>query len=158
MPVSAQPCQGGVDTIPALEYWRMEPSLDPLFSPESIAVIGASRNPGTIGYQIVDNLVRHGFRGVVYPVNPHARAIHSIPAYPSISAIPGLVDIAVVVVPKEVVLKVVDECGNHGVKAVVVISAGFREVGGEGLGREEVLLEIVRCTECAWWDRTVWGS
>jgi len=122
----------------------MEPSLDPLFRPESIAVIGASRTPGTIGYQIVDNLVRHGYKGVVYPINPNARAIHSIPAFPSISAVPEAVDMAVVVVPKEFVLQVVDECGQQGVKAVVVISAGFREVGGEGLGREEVLLEIVR--------------
>ena len=122
----------------------MEPSLDPLFRPESIAVIGASRSPGTIGYQIVDNLLRHGYRGIIYPVNPKARAIHSILAYPSVSAVPGPVDMAVVVVPKESVLKVVDECGQVGVKGVVVISAGFREVGGEGLGREEVLLEIVR--------------
>ena len=122
----------------------MTPSLDPLFQPESVAVIGASRNPGTIGYQIVDNLVRHGFQGVVYPVNPNARSIHSFPAFPSISQVPGPVDMAIVVVPKEFVLKVVDECGEKGVKAVVVISAGFREVGGEGLGREEVLLEIVQ--------------
>ncbi|MGW8268601.1 MAG: CoA-binding protein, partial [Longimicrobiales bacterium] len=78
----------------------MASSLDPLFQPESIAVIGASRNPGTIGYQIVDNLVRHGFRGVVYPVNPKARAIHSILCYPSVSHIPGSVDMAVIVVPK----------------------------------------------------------
>ena len=119
-------------------------SLDPLFQPESVAVIGASRNPGTIGYQIVDNLVRHGFQGVVYPVNPNARSIHSFPAFPSIAQVPGDVDMAIVVVPKEFVLKVVDECGEKGVKAVVVISAGFREVGGEGLGREEVLLEIVQ--------------
>ncbi len=122
----------------------MKPSLDPLFRPESIAVIGASRNPGTIGYQIVDNLVRHGYQGVIYPVNPNARAIHSIRAYPSISAVPEPVDMAVVVVPKELVLKVVDECGLEGVRGVVVISAGFKEVGGEGLGREERLLEIVR--------------
>lgn len=122
----------------------MEPSLDPLFRPESVAVIGASRNPGTIGFQIVDNLVRHGFQGIVYPVNPNARFIHSFPAFPSISAVPGPVDMAVVVVPKESVLKVVDECGQKGVKGVVVISAGFREVGAEGLGREEVLVEIVR--------------
>lgn len=122
----------------------MTASLDPLFRPDSVAVIGASRNPGTIGYQIVDNLVRHGFQGVVYPVNPKARSIHSFPAFPSISHVPGPVEMAVVVVPKEFVLKVVDECGEKGVKAVVVISAGFREVGGEGLGREEVLLEIVR--------------
>jgi acetyl coenzyme A synthetase (ADP forming)-like protein len=122
----------------------MPASLDPFFRPQSVAVIGASRNPGTIGYQIVDNLLRHGYRGVVYPVNPNARAIHSIPAYPTVSAIPGSVDLAVVVVPKESVLQVVDECGQKGIQGVVVISAGFREVGGEGVGREEVLLEIVR--------------
>jgi len=122
----------------------MSGSLDPFFRPQSVAVIGASRNAGTIGYQIVDNLLRHGYRGVVYPVNPNARAIHSIPAYPNVSAIPGSVDLAVVVVPKESVLQVVDECGQKGIRGVVVISAGFREVGGEGVGREEVLLEIVR--------------
>ena len=122
----------------------MPTSLDPFFRPESVAVIGASRTPGTIGYQIVDNLITHGFTGVVYPVNPHARAIHSIPCFPSIAAVPGPVDMAVIVVPKESVLPVVDECGRNGVKGVVVISAGFREVGGEGIGREEVLLDIVR--------------
>ena len=81
----------------------MEPSLDPLFRPESVAVIGASRTPGTIGHQIVDNLLRYGFKGVLYPVNPNARAIHSVPAYPSISAVPESVDMASVVVPKEAV-------------------------------------------------------
>jgi acetyl coenzyme A synthetase (ADP forming)-like protein len=122
----------------------MASSLDPLFRPDSVAVIGASRSSGTIGYQIVDNLVSHGYQGVIYPVNLKARAIHSIPAYPSIAAIPGPVDMAVVVVPKEAVLEVVDECGQKGVGGVVVISAGFREVGGEGVGREEALVRIVR--------------
>lgn len=122
----------------------MDSTLDPLFRPEAIAVIGASRNPGTIGYQIVDNLVRHRYQGVIYPVNPYARAIHSIPAYPSISKVPGLVDLAVVVVPKELVLKVAEQCGDAGVKALVVISAGFREVGGAGVAREEELMEVVR--------------
>lgn len=122
----------------------MESSLDPIFRPESIAVIGASRNPGTIGHQIVDNLVRHGFTGVIYPVNPRAKAIHSFPAYPSVSDIPGPVDLGVVVVPKELVIPVVEECGEKGVKGVVVISAGFKEVGGQGIRLEEELLETVR--------------
>jgi acetyltransferase len=122
----------------------MASSLDPLFRPQSVAVIGASRNPGTIGYQVVDNLVHHRFQGVVYPVNPNASAIHSILAYPSVSDIPGSVDLAVIVVPKEVVIGVAEECGTKGVRAVVVISAGFREVGGEGLEREEALVEVVR--------------
>jgi acetyltransferase len=122
----------------------MASSLDPLLRPESIAVIGASRNPGTIGYQIVDNLVRHGFQGVVYPVNPKARSIHSIHSYSSVSEIPTSVDMAVIVVPKEHVLGVVEECGEKGVKGVVVISAGFREVGGEGVEREAALLAAVQ--------------
>jgi acetate---CoA ligase (ADP-forming) len=118
--------------------------LDPFFSPRSIAVIGASRSPGTIGWQIIDNLLRHGFQGTLYPVNPAARAIHSVPAYPSVSAIPGEVDLAVVVVPKQHVEAVVEECGQKGVRAVVVISAGFREVGGSGIERERRLVELVR--------------
>lgn len=118
-------------------------SLDPVFRPGSVAVIGASRTPGTVGYQIVENLVRHGYRGAVYPVNPKARAIHSIPAYPSVSAIPDEIDLAVIVVPKERVLDVVDECGAKGVPAVVVITAGFKEVGGAGIERERALVERV---------------
>ncbi|GMV06980.1 MAG: acetyltransferase [Gemmatimonadota bacterium] len=119
-------------------------SLDPLFRARSVAVVGASRRPNTIGYQIVDNLLRHGYTGVVYPVNPSAQAVHSIAAYPSVLAIPGTVDMAVIVVPKENVLEVVDECGQKGVKGLVVISAGFKEVGGEGILREERLLQRVR--------------
>ncbi len=119
-------------------------TLDPILRPRSIAVIGASRRPGTIGYQIVDNLIRHGYEGVVYPVNPKARAIHSIPAYPSVKDIPGEVDLAMVVVPKQLVLDVVDECGEKGIKGLVVISAGFREVGGTGAQLEAALMEKVQ--------------
>jgi len=92
----------------------------------------------------VDNLVQHGFRGAVYPVNPNAEAVHSIRAWPSARAVPGDVDLAVIVVPKELVLDVVDDCAAKGVPAVVVISAGFREVGGEGVEREARLLERIR--------------
>ncbi|MBI4540151.1 MAG: acetate--CoA ligase family protein [Gemmatimonadetes bacterium] len=118
-------------------------TLNPVFRPTSVAVIGASRTPGTVGYQIVENLVRHGYRGAVYPVNPKARAIHSIPAYPRVSAIPGPVDLAIIVVPKELVLEIVDECGGKGIPAVVVISAGFQEVGGAGAVRERALVERI---------------
>ncbi len=118
--------------------------MDSFFSPGSVAVIGASRRPDTIGYQIVDNLVRHGYTGVVYPVNPHAVAVHSIPAYPSVLAVPGPVDLGVIVVPKERVLDVVEDCGRKGVKALVVISAGFKEVGAEGRDRELRLSERAR--------------
>lgn len=118
--------------------------LDAILRPKSIAVVGASRQPDTIGYQILDNLVRWGFRGPVYPVNPGAAHIHSIPAYPSVSAIPGPVDLAVVVVRKQHVLAVAEECGRKGVKGLVVITAGFAEVGGEGIERERQLVEVVK--------------
>ncbi len=122
----------------------MSKSLNAVFSPASIAVVGASRSPGTIGFQIVSNLLLHGFQGPVYPVNPKASAIHSIPAYPSVRDIPGPVDMAVITVPKEMALAVAEECGQKGVKALIVITAGFREVGGEGVERERQLVEIVR--------------
>ena len=122
----------------------MSTPLRPLLRPRSIAVIGASRRPGTVGHQIVENLVTHGFQGPVYPVNPRATAIHSIPAWRSVRELPETVDLAIIVVPKEKVAQVVDECGTQGIPAVVVISAGFREVGIEGARREAHLMERIR--------------
>jgi len=122
----------------------MASSLTPFFNPKGIAVIGANRRPGTIGWQIVDNLLRHGFHGAVYPVNPAARAIHSIPAWRSVLEIPGDVDLAVIVVSKELVLDMVEDCAARGIRNVVVISAGFRETGAEGAERERQLVERIR--------------
>ena len=119
-------------------------SLDPILKPRTIAVVGASRTPNTIGHQIVANLVDRGFTGAVYPVNPRAAAVHAIPAWASVSALPAPVDVAVVAVPKERVVDVAEECGERGVRGIVVISAGFREVGGEGVERERRLVEVVR--------------
>ncbi len=118
--------------------------LDAILKPQSIAVVGASRQPDTIGWQILDNLVRSGFHGPIYPVNPNATSIHSIRAYPSVGAIPDPVDLAIIVVRKQFVLDLAEECGRKGVKGLVVITAGFAEVGGEGVERERRLVEIVR--------------
>ncbi|WP_420127826.1 acetate--CoA ligase alpha subunit [Longimicrobium sp.] len=118
--------------------------LDAILRPRSIAVIGASRKPNTIGYQILENLVRHGYAGAVYPVNPTAAAVHSIRAYPSVEAVPDEVDMAVIVVPKQHVVDAAEACGRKGVKGLVVISAGFAEVGGSGVERQKALMEIVR--------------
>jgi acetyl coenzyme A synthetase (ADP forming)-like protein len=118
--------------------------LDAILRPRSIAVIGASRKPNTIGYQILENLVRHGFAGAVYPVNPTANAVHSIRAYPSVEAIADDVDLAIIVVPKQHVCDAAEACGRKGVKGLVVISAGFAEVGGSGVERQKRLVEIVR--------------
>jgi acetyl coenzyme A synthetase (ADP forming)-like protein len=118
--------------------------LSRILTPRSIAVIGASRSPSTIGHQILANLVRHGFTGSVYPVNPSADSIHSIRAYSSVAEIGRPVDLAIVVVPKHLVSGVVSECGAAGVKGLIVISAGFKETGAEGAVRERDLLEQVR--------------
>lgn len=118
--------------------------LDAVLRPRSIAVIGASRKPNTIGYQILENLVRHGFAGPVYPVNPTADAVHSIRAYPSVEAIADEIDLAIIVVPKQHVCGAAEACGRKGVKGLVVISAGFAEVGGSGVERQKTLMEIVR--------------
>ena len=118
--------------------------LHAILRPQSIAVIGASRHPNTIGYQVLDNLIRYGFTGPIYPVNPNAAVIHSMRAYPSVTAIPDAVELAILVVPKERVLDAAEECGRKGVKGLVVITAGFAEVGGEGEVREKALVEVVR--------------
>ena len=119
-------------------------SLDCILRPSSVAVIGASRQPNTVGWNIMDNLLRHGFTGPVYPVNPHATSVHAVPAWPSLDAIPGPIDLAVVVVPKQHVIGVAEACVAKGVKGLIVISAGFGEVGGEGAERQARLTTIVR--------------
>lgn len=119
-------------------------SLDPILRPKSITVIGASRQPNTIGWQLLDNLLRYEFQGPVYPVNPRANSVHSIPAYPSVTAIEQPIDLAVIAVPKEHVLTVAEQCIEAGVRGLVVISAGFKEVGGAGVRREQELLDVVK--------------
>jgi len=117
-------------------------TLDGIFRPRSVAVVGASRREGSIGRQVVANLIAGGFTGPVYPVNPSAEVVLSVPAFASVKAIPGHVDLAVLVVPPDVVLAVAEECGRKGVKGLVVITAGFREIGGVGIEREERLRAI----------------
>jgi acetyltransferase len=119
-------------------------TLETILEPRSIAVIGASRHTDTMGYVILDALLRDGYTGAVYPVNPRSEVVHSMRAYPSIAEVPGQVDLSVIVVPKEYVVQVATECGEAGVKGLVVISAGFREVGDEGAERERELLAVAR--------------
>jgi acetyltransferase len=116
--------------------------LDGIFRPRSVAVVGASRREGSIGRQVVANLVAGGFQGPVYPVNPNAEVVLSIRAFRNVRSIPGPVDLAVLVVPPDAVLAVAEECGKKGVKGLVVVTAGFREIGGVGVEREERLRRI----------------
>jgi acetyltransferase len=117
--------------------------LDGIFRPRSVAVIGASRRKQTIGHEILSNLMSCEFNGAVYPVNPSASSVHSIKSYARLADIPGPVDLAVVVVPKGRVLPVVRQCGKKGVKGLIVITAGFKEVGAEGAAAEAKLAELV---------------
>ena len=118
--------------------------LDAVLRPRSVAVIGASRERGTIGAELFHNLIAHGFAGVVYPVNPRAPVVQSVRAYPDLAQLPGPVDLALIAVPAAQVLEAVRACAAHGVQGVVVISAGFKEVGDEGAARERELVEVVR--------------
>src|SRR5262249_50391551 len=118
--------------------------LDAIFRPTSIAVVGASRDRNTIGAEIFHNLVRCGFTGKVFPVNRKADAVQSVKCWPTLSAIPDPVDLAIIVVPWRAVRAAVEDCIAKGVRGLVVISAGFREVGGEGVARERALAERVR--------------
>jgi acetate---CoA ligase (ADP-forming) len=117
-------------------------SLDAVFRPRSIAIVGASRTPGSVGYEIIDNLLTDGFTGAIYPVNPNATSVHSIPAYANVAAIPAAVDLGIITVPKELALAAARECGENGVGALIVITAGFKEVGPAGREREQELLAI----------------
>jgi acetyl coenzyme A synthetase (ADP forming)-like protein len=119
-------------------------SLAALFEPRSIAVVGASREEGSIGRVLLANLVTHGFRGVVYPVNPRAESVHSIRCWPDVRAVPDEVDLAVVAVPARRVPEVVDACLEKGVRAICVISAGFREAGEEGARAERAIAAACR--------------
>lgn len=119
-------------------------SLLPLFFPKSIAVIGASSDPNSIGGKLFHNILYEGFAGPLYPVNPKAKVINSIRAYPTVLDIPEIVDLAYVVVPQRFVIPVAEQCAEAGVRGLVVISAGFSEVGERGAEAEQALLNVVR--------------
>jgi len=121
---------------------EVENMLKALLEPKSIAVIGASRSPGKIGYVILKNIIEYGFRGNIYPVNPNATEILGLRAYPSVLEIPGEVDVAVIAIPAPEVPKAIEECGKKGVKVAVVITSGFAEVGNIEL--EEKVVKIAR--------------
>jgi acetyl coenzyme A synthetase (ADP forming)-like protein len=118
-----------------------ESSLNSLLRPVSIAVIGASREPSKWGYKVFHNIVSNGYKGPVYPVNPSTTEIDGVPSFSGVGAIPGPVDLAIIIVPAPAVLKVIDECGAKKVKALCVITAGFSETGPEGAALEERLKE-----------------
>ena len=118
--------------------------MDHIFRPKSIAVVGAGRTPGSIGHEVLHNLVEYHFNGMIFPVNPSAKFIHSMKSYRSVLEIPDDVDLAVIVVPSELVPMVIDDCGRKGVKGLVMITAGYSEIGEEGRKLEQALLKQIK--------------
>jgi acetyltransferase len=130
---------------PASDILRAERQpLEVFFSPQTVAVVGATEKVGSVGRTILWNLITSPFGGTVYPVNPKRPNVLGVKAYKRIADIPELVDLAVVVTPPPTVPGVIDECAAAGIKAVVIISAGFKEVGPEGVALEQQILAKAR--------------
>ncbi len=119
-------------------------SLRPFFLPRSVAVLGASRNPASIGARILAAITKAGFKGSVYPINRNASSIGSLTAYPSLRELPVSPELVVIAVPRDAVLDSIDDCAACGVRSVIVITAGFAEIGPEGRELQRKLLEKVR--------------
>jgi acetyltransferase len=133
------------DTDPAYDIFRAERQpLAPIFTPESVAVIGATDKPGSVGRTLLWNLLSNPFGGTIYPVNPKRRSVLGVSAYPSIRAIPTSIDLAIIAIPAPQVPAVIEDCVQAGVKGAIIVSAGFREIGAEGIALEQPILELAR--------------
>jgi acyl-CoA synthetase (NDP forming)/GNAT superfamily N-acetyltransferase len=138
------PTETSREVMAAREHRAESRSIGRLLSPRSVAVIGASREEHSVGQTVLGNLLAAGFSGPVYPVHPTATAVSSVRAYPTISDVPGEVDLAVVAIPAESVNDVVAQCAAKGVRGLVVLSAGFGETGAEGRARQDELVRLAR--------------
>ena len=122
----------------------MTNTLIPFFKPQGVAVIGASANPNKLSHGILRNLMQYGYHGKIYPINPGSSEILGFPCYPDILQVPDPVELAVIVVPAPATPKILGDCGARGIKACIVITGGFKELGEEGAKLEQECLEIAR--------------
>lgn len=144
MALSLDPTTDALGIMQRREHRAEAASIARIFEADSVAVVGASRRADSIGQAMVRNLVLGGFSGSVYAVNPQAEPVSGLPAYTTVSAIPGPVDIAIIAVPADTVADVILDCANKGVHGVVVISAGFAELGDDGRQRQRAVLGLTR--------------
>lgn len=144
MTLDLTPTDTSAEVTTAREHRAEARSIARLLTPGSVAVIGASREPGGVGQTVLRNLLAADFTGPVYPVHREVRAVAGVRAYPSVGAIDGEVDLAVVAVPAEGVIDVVKECAEKGVHGLVVVSSGFGETGARGRERQDELARIAR--------------
>lgn len=119
-------------------------NLQTLFQPKGIAVIGASTHPGKLGYDVFSNLATLHYQGKLYPVNPAGGEILGQTVYKNLSEIKATIDLGIIIVPALFVTKVLDECGKQGIKNIIIISAGFKEIGAEGLKREKEIQKLIQ--------------
>jgi acetyltransferase len=118
--------------------------LDALFSPKSIAVIGASTTEGTVGYTLTENLLKNGYTGKVYPINPKTDTLFNIPCYKNVADIDDDIDLAIIIIRADVVPQALREAGKKGVRATIIISSGFKEIGNEGKSLEDEVTAIAK--------------
>jgi acetyl coenzyme A synthetase (ADP forming)-like protein len=142
--LSVVPSEASVARAEARDRVWTTASLRPFFQPRSVAVVGASRNPSNLGTRILNALVTNRFQGSIYPVNPKASSVAYIPAHPTVRDLPEAPDLVVIAVPRDAVMDVIDDCAARGVRAVVVITAGFAEVGADGAALQRRLVEKIR--------------
>jgi acyl-CoA synthetase (NDP forming)/GNAT superfamily N-acetyltransferase len=142
--LALEPTATSVAVMRSREHRAEARSIARLLAPTSVAVIGASREPYSIGHTILRNLLDGEFAGPVYPIHPTATSIASIRAYPSVLDVPGQVDLAVIATPAETIPQVVEECARKHVQALVVVSAGFADAGPEGRQRQGELVALAR--------------
>ncbi|WP_436761933.1 bifunctional acetate--CoA ligase family protein/GNAT family N-acetyltransferase [Streptosporangium sp. V21-05] len=144
MTLDLTPTETAQEVTASREHRAESRSIERLLSPGSVAVVGAGREPGGIGQTVLRNLLGADFAGPVYPVHREARALAGVRAYPSVTAIDGEVDLAVLAVPADGVIEVVKECAEKGVRGLIVVSSGFGETGPEGRARQDELARIAR--------------
>jgi len=119
-------------------------NLDSFFNPKSIAVVGASRHKGKVGYEIISNLLKAGYEGKIFPVNPNAETIENLPCFPDLESIGEIPELVVIIVPAKIVPDVMRQCAKVGAKSVIIITAGFKEVGEEGRELEQQVVQIAK--------------
>lgn len=144
MTLDLTPTETAQEVTASREHRAESRSIERLLSPGSVAVVGAGREPGGVGQTVLRNLLGADFTGPVYPVHREVRAVAGVRAYPSVTAIDGEVDLAVLAVPADGVIEVVKECAEKGVRGLIVVSSGFGETGAEGRARQDELVRIAR--------------
>jgi len=142
--VPAIPGEAALDAVGARDRTAEHRSLRPMLAPESVAVVGAGRRPGSIGHEVLRALLAGGYTGPVYPVNPNATEIAGRPAYPSVTAIGQPVDLAVIAVPAAAVQTAMADCAAAGVRAAVVLTSGLGESGAEGAAAQAAMVRLAR--------------